>query len=163
MVIRGKYRTANPFYHELADAASMPLFTSHSMKAVWLLTQAARGGADSPRALICAVVDDWDLSAREVALTEQRWYNPATSQTRENSAVLYHAMCVMGWVQDEHPHQWSAVAQRLVLQQGRASIVGAPSLLYRGPSRQMHSWARGRANRQPTTRKHNRGLLVPLW
>jgi hypothetical protein len=147
MVIRGKCRTANPFYHELADAASMPPFRPHSVKAIWPLTQGASGGADSPRVPTCAVVDDWDLSAREVALTEQRWYNPATSQTRENSVVLYHAMCVMGQVQDEHPHQWSAVAQRLVLQEGRASAIGGHSPLYRGPSRQMHSRARGRGNR----------------
>jgi hypothetical protein len=163
MVIRGKCRTANRFYHELADAASIPLFRSHSVKGIWPLTQGARGGADSPRAPICGVVDDWDLSAPEVALTDQRWYNPATLQTRDNKVVLCRAMCVMGRVQDEHPHQWSAVAQRLVLQEGRASVVGGHSPLYRGPSRHMHSWARGRANRQPTTRKHSRGSLVPLW
>jgi hypothetical protein len=163
MVIRGKCRTANPFYHELADVASGPLSRPHSMKAIRPLTQGARRGADSTRAPICALVENWNLPARGVAPTKQRWYNSAASRTRENNAVLCHAMYVMGRVQDEHPHQWSAVARRLVLQEGRASVIGGDSPLYRGPSRWMHPWARERGNRRPTTRKHNRGLLVPLW
>ncbi len=44
MVIRRECRTANPFYHELADAASAPLFRPHSMKAMRPLTQGAYRG-----------------------------------------------------------------------------------------------------------------------